>query len=493
MQQKLWERGHRMVNIVDPHIKKDDNYQVDRIAKEKNLLVRTSSGSIYEGHCWPGTSHYMDYRNPEASAFWASMFSYDNYESTPSLHIWNDMNEPSVFNGPEVTMPKDCVGYDNVEHRYWHNVNGFYYTRSCLNGLIDRNEGKNERPFILTRSFYAGSQRLSAVWSGDTPCTFEHLENAVHELLSMSTSSLSFYGADIPGFFHSPTVELFIRGYQVGSWMPFFRAHAHLDSPRREPYLMGDEALNLTRISVNRRYQMLPYWYSLFAANNRSGDPVIKSLWMRYPKDLQSYITEDEYLVGNDILVYPIVKDGIREVNVYFPESEEEWFDFYDYDKVYKKGINRVDAPLDKIPVYQRSGSIIPLQMRIRRSSTQMINDPYTLIIAVDKRNNTAVGKIYLDDTVSYDFIRKNLYFYREISFNNGIIESKIIDINGVYKAINRIERIVILNWKDSNNIKIVDKDGERELSKTYDSKRNVLTIRKPDCLLSEDWKITLN
>lgn len=186
--------------------------------------------------------------------------------------------------------------------------------------MIKRNKGENERPFILTRSFYAGSQRLSAVWSGDIPCEFEHIDNLVHELLATNTAGFSFYGGDIPGFFKSPTNELFIRFYQAGAWMPFFRAHAHLDSPRREPYLMGEEVLNITRDVVITRYTYLPYWYTLFARSNRTGEPVIKSLWMKYPKDPKAYDIQNEYLVGTDILVHPIVKDQIRE---------EEYYNYY--------------------------------------------------------------------------------------------------------------------------------------------------------------------
>jgi alpha 1,3-glucosidase len=103
MQKKLAAKGRHMVTIVDPHIKRDDSFRLHKEATEKGYYVKDASGKDFDGWCWPGSSSYLDMVNPEIRSWWGDKFSYENYVgSTPSLYIWNDMNEPSVCNGPEV-------------------------------------------------------------------------------------------------------------------------------------------------------------------------------------------------------------------------------------------------------------------------------------------------------------------------------------------------------------------------------------------------------
>lgn len=162
------------------------------------------------------------------------MFSFDNYEgSAPNLYVWNDMNEPSVFNGPEVTMLKDAVHYGGWEHRDIHNIYGLYVHMATADGLIQRSGGI-ERPFVLSRAFFSGSQRFGAVWTGDNTAEWDHLKISIPMCLSLALVGLSFCGADVGGFFKNPEPELLVRWYQMGAYQPFFRAHAHLDTGRRE-------------------------------------------------------------------------------------------------------------------------------------------------------------------------------------------------------------------------------------------------------------------
>jgi hypothetical protein len=158
MQEKLSSQGRKMVTIVDPHIKRDDNYYIHKKATEKGLYIKDKTGKKdYDGWCWPGSSSYLDFTNEHVRNWWAKQFAYDHYiGSTPSLFTWNDMNEPSVFNGPEVSMQKDLRNLDGVEHREWHNLYGILFQRATAEGLTRRNTDENVRPFVLSRSFFAG-------------------------------------------------------------------------------------------------------------------------------------------------------------------------------------------------------------------------------------------------------------------------------------------------------------------------------------------------
>jgi len=144
------------------------------------------------------------------------------------------MNEPSVFNGPEISMHKHNIHYGGWEHRDVHNVYGFYQFLATSQALTARD---NKRPFVLSRAFFAGSQRHGAIWTGDNTADFSHLKASVPMLLSVGVAGLAFAGADVGGFFGNPNPELFTRWYELGAFQPFFRGHAHLDTRRREPLL----------------------------------------------------------------------------------------------------------------------------------------------------------------------------------------------------------------------------------------------------------------
>ena len=184
-------------------------------------MKRADGAAPFEGECWPGNSAWVDYANPEGRDFWAGKMSTYLTAMGPTLHTWNDMNEPSVFQGPETTMPKNLKHVGGLEHRDLHNMYGFYQTMATFQG--HKKARPNLRPFILTRAIFAGSQRYAALWTGDNWASWEHLGASVPMLLSLSVSGMPFVGADVGGFFRDPEEQLLVRWYQTGSLQPFFR------------------------------------------------------------------------------------------------------------------------------------------------------------------------------------------------------------------------------------------------------------------------------
>lgn len=226
MTNNLTAKGRKLIVIVDPHIKRDPGYFLHNDAENNNYYVKTREGKDYEGWCWPGSSSYIDFFNPEVREYYANRFLLENYAgSTLDTYIWNDMNEPSVFNGPEITMPKDVVHHGGWEHRDVHNINGFMHTMSTFEGLL-RRSGRTLRPFILTRSAFAGSQRYVSIWTGDNAAEWSHLKISIPMCLSLAVGGMAFCGADVGGFFKNPDAELFARWYQV-SKIKFQLFHAH--------------------------------------------------------------------------------------------------------------------------------------------------------------------------------------------------------------------------------------------------------------------------
>lgn len=188
-------RGRKMVTIIDPHVKVARGYALHDMASSHGLYVKSEDGTAdYNGWCWPGKSSYLDFTASKVRTAWEGMFDSKTYPHfTEHLFTWNDMNEPSVFNGPEMTMPKSLKHMGGWEHRDLHNIYGYYLHRATFDGLLHAREDQ-VRPFVLSRAFFIGTQRYGAVWTGDNSASWEHLRSSVPMLLSLSVTGIVFCG-----------------------------------------------------------------------------------------------------------------------------------------------------------------------------------------------------------------------------------------------------------------------------------------------------------
>ncbi|XP_075556387.1 glucosidase 2 subunit alpha isoform X7 [Dermacentor variabilis] len=492
MIRNLTAKGRRMITIIDPHIKRESGYHIHSEATERGYYVKNKDGGDFEGWCWPGSSSYLDFLNPEVRQWWASKFALDQYRgSTEHLFTWNDMNEPSVFNGPEVTMHKDCVHTGGWEHRDIHNMYGMFLPMSTYMGHLLRS-GHKLRPFILSRSFFIGSQRYGAVWTGDNDADWKHLRITVPMLLSLSVAGISFCGADVGGFFRNPDSELSVRWYQAGAYQPFFRAHSHIHTKRREPWSFGPETLELVRGALYQRYALLPLWYTLFFENERTGVPPLRPLWMEFPQDKAGFTIDDEHLVGNALLVHPVTEAGATKVSVYFPGENEVWYDVETWEKF--DGLSTVSIPvtLSKIPVYQRGGTIVPKKERIRRCSTLTKDDPYTLQVALPKEGKPAEGTLYIDDGATFDYKKGDLLFLK-FKFVDNMLTSKILEGPGNFKTKAWVERVVIAGYPTRpSDVQLTTSKGTQSLQFTYEEKEQLLRVRKPGVNVAEKWTLKI-
>eukprot|EP00696_Hemimastix_kukwesjijk_P010827 gnl/Hemi2/2362_TR835_c0_g1_i2.p1 gnl/Hemi2/2362_TR835_c0_g1~~gnl/Hemi2/2362_TR835_c0_g1_i2.p1 ORF type:complete len:894 (+),score=296.09 gnl/Hemi2/2362_TR835_c0_g1_i2:162-2843(+) len=491
MQNNLAHKGRELVTIVDPHIKRDGDYYVHKEATSESLYVKNKDNNDYEGWCWPGSSSWLDFTNPKSREFWAQKFSPAQYKgATTSLYTWIDMNEPSVFSGPETTMPKDNLHDGQIEHRDVHNMYGFYQSMATVDAHAVL-RGSDQRPFLLTRSAFAGSQRFAALWTGDNQAKWDHLGRANAMLMTLGLAGMTFVGADVGGFFGNPDTELLVRWYQAGAFYPFFRAHAHIDTKRREPWLFGEPYTTQIREAVRIRYALLPYFYTAFRHANTEGTPVLRPMWVEFPKESNLFAAEDAFMVGPDLLVRPVFSPGATETAVFLPGTEK-WFDYHTHAAFGPGGVT-VPSPADRIPVFLRAGSIIPRQDRPRRSSWAMKEDPYTLVVALDSKGS-ATGDLYLDDgnTVAHQAGR---FSHRQFTYSaNSLVASAKQDLvgpkpDGSFAPSNVVERIVILGLaSEPKEIKVRGQSAPLEFR--YEGNR--VTVRKPDTLLVGDWAIDL-
>lgn len=511
MHKHLDKHERKLVLIVDPHIKNEGEYSVASEMKSKSLAVRNKDTSIYEGWCWPGSSHWIDCFNPATTKWWTSLFAYSSFlGTTPSTFIWNDMNEPSVFNGPETTMPKDNLHHGDWEHRDVHNLNGLTFVNATYTALLNRDPKSPRRPFVLTRSFFAGSQRMGAMWTGDNLAEWSHLATSIPMILSNNIAGFPFAGADIGGFFGNPSKELLVRFFQAGAFYPFMRAHAHIDTRRREPYLVGEPYTTIIAQALRLRYQLLPAWYTAFQEASVSGAPIVRPHYYVHPDDESAFAIDDQFYIGSTgLLVKPVVTEGAEAVDIYIPAGET-YFDYFDYTTYLGAGkAVTISASLEKIPLLMRGGHIIPRRDRPRRSSGLMRWDPFTLVVVVGK-NGEAEGTLYIDDGESFEY-ENGAFIHRKFIFSSSsssftltstpmspIASKPSIAYHKKMEKV-RIERIILVNapkaWEGKNKVG-VHEDGRTERSvglryeKAAGGRAAWAVVRDPGVGIGKGWWI---
>ena len=506
MEKQLEETERKLVVIIDPHIKNQGGYSVVEEMKSKDLAVHNKENNIFEGWCWPGSSHWIDAFSPAARAWWKSLFTYDKFKGTMSnVWLWNDMNEPSVFNGPEVTMPKDNMHHGNWEHRDVHNINGMTFHNATYQALIERKKGEVLRPFVLTRSFFAGSQRLGAMWTGDNEAKWSHLQESLPMVLNQGVSGFPFAGADVGGFFGNPSKELQTRWYQAGAFYPFFRAHAHIDTRRREPYLLGEPYTTIMTQALRLRYQLLPAWYTAFHEASVDGSPIIRPQYYVHQTDEKGFGIDDQLYVGaTGLMAKPVTTEGGDSVDIYLAD-DEQYYDYFDYTIYHGAGkSHKVAAALDKIPLLMQGGHIIPRKDRPRRSSGLMRWDPYTLVVVLSK-DATAEGSLYLDDGETFDF-QSGAYVHRCFRFSDSSLSSEDVGTKGPKSATYlksvagvHVERVIVINapksWETRSEVLVQGGAKARaKASLTWhgqsSGKADWAVVRNPGVAIGTDWKI---
>ena len=511
MHKHLNKRERKLVAIIDPHIKNTDKYPVVEELKSKGLAVKNKDGNDYEGWCWPGSSYWVDCFNPASIAWWKTLFKYDSFKGTgPNTFIWNDMNEPSVFNGPETTMPKDNLHYGNWEHRDVHNINGMTFHNATYDALLERKKGDIRRPFALTRSFFAGSQRIGAMWTGDNLAEWSHLAASIPMVLNQGISGFPFAGADVGGFFGNPSKELLTRWYQAGTFYPFFRGHAHIDTRRREPYIPGSPYTEIITQALRLRYQLLPAWYTAFHEASTTGAPIVRPNFYVHPEDDKGFAIDDQLYIGSTgLLAKPVVAEGADSVSIYTAD-DQPYYDYFDYTTYSGAGHHTIKAPLDKIPLLMQGGHIIPRRDRPRRSSGLMKWDPFTLVVVLDKADN-AEGTLYVDDGETFDF-EQGAYIHRRFQFDKATKALTSINIGDTgaktaawHKTMSkvRVEKVIIVGapseWKGKTEV-VVSEEGAKESARkkkveftfhpAQGKKAAWAVVRDPKVAVGKGWKI---
>ena len=349
----LKTQGIKAVTIIDPGVKVEKDYPMYEEGIAGGYFAKTPQGDTYINAVWPGDAVFPDFGRPEVRSWWGEQLHF--YTELGVAGVWNDMNEPASFNGP---LPDDIVFTDEdspASHAQMHNVYGHNMAKATYEGW-KKLTGK--RPFVITRACYSGSQKYTTAWTGDNQSLWTHLRMAIPQQCNLGLSGMAFIGTDIGGFGADTTPELMARWVQAGCFSPLFRNHCAKGSMNQEPWLFGEEVLSIYRKYVELRYSLLPYFYDLCRVCEQTGLPIIRPLVLHYENDTNVRNMNDEFLVGESLLIAPVVDQGVTKRLVYLPEGI--WYDYWTHEEYQGGQYYPVDAPIDVCPIFVKTGSILP-------------------------------------------------------------------------------------------------------------------------------------
>lgn len=377
----LEREGFKAVAILDPGIKIDPQYAAYQDGLRDDVFLKYPDGRLVTAPVWPGQCHFPDFTCAKTRAWWAERVA--ALAQAGFAGLWNDMNEPAVLTFQRGATLPDYVAHDWDSARQshvggGHNVYGTQMARATREGL--QKQRPDKRPFVLTRASYAGAQRYCSAWTGDNGATWDHLRLSISMVLNAGLSGISFTGPDVGGFAGDPDAELYTRWVQLGSLLPYFRVHSAVGTSRREPWSFGERYETIIRRALEMRYQLLPYIYSSFAQCAQEGLPIVRPLLMSDPEDDNLRGLDDAFLLGDSILVAPVLEQGATQRELYLPRGV--WYEFDTGKLIDGSRTITIPAPLERIPVYVRAGKTIPLWPVMQYVGEKPIEEPRLRVYA---------------------------------------------------------------------------------------------------------------
>ena len=392
----LHEQGYKVVTMIDPGIKVDRGYWVYEEGLEHDVFCSYPDGSRFVGPVWPGNCCFPDYTSARVRAWWGEL--YRGLVDVGVDGFWNDMNEPAVFGHGTTTMANtvqhEWEGH-GAGHREAHNAYGMQMARATVEGLARLRP--NERPMVISRSVWAGSQRYNLHWLGDNRSDWASLRNVLPLALNMGLSGMPFTGPDTGGFVGTPDGELLVRWNQLSTFTPLFRNHTSTGTGDQEPWRLGPDCEAISRAYIELRYRLLPYFYTAFWQAAQTGMPMMRPLFLTFQDERYTHSLEDEYLFGDAILVAPITEAGRTVRQAYLPPGR--WYEFWDDSLTAGPQIRHLKAPLERLPLLIRAGSVVPAWPPMQHTGEHSVD---ALTLHVYPGNGESM--LYEDDGLSWDF-----------------------------------------------------------------------------------------
>ena len=424
----LHSKNFKSVYMIDPGVKAQQGYWVDDQLMANGYEVRDEEGKPYVGKVWPGDCHFPDFTRPEVRSWWSTL--YPPFMAQGVDGIWNDMNEPAVFEGPRSSMPIMNMhqGGDGLRpdvHLRYHNIYGLNMVRASRQGLLLANPTK--RPFVLSRSNFLGGHRYAATWTGDNYSNWEQFMASIPMSITLGLSGQPFNGPDIGGFCGDSNGKLVANWTAVGVYFPFVRNHCIDGGRAQEPWAFDQECLDVCRTAINRRYRLMPYIYRLFHEASRNGMPVMRPVFMADARDKSLRAEQKAFMLGADLIIIP---RWAGDANL--PGGDWDILPLEDKDDGFQPYLA------------QRPGSVIPMA-NLYQNTVEMKTDSLTLLVNPDSEGR-AEGRLYEDAGDGFDYRLGGYAEYRLQAVTVGKkLTVSIAKVDGKAEAKARVLRIGIV------------------------------------------------
>lgn len=295
----------------------------------------------------------------------------------------------------DYTIWFNTSNYDGTRMYDTHNFHGHLMAMTMQKSMTLRRP--ELRPFVLTRSTWAGTGRKVAHWFGDNASDWEHYRTTIRQMLAfVSMHQMPMVGSDVCGFNGNTNEPLCARWAMLGAFQPFYRNHAELSTIQQEFYQWPSVA-KAAKKAIDARYKLLDYIYTALHYQTTTGAPMINPLFFLYPNDANTFGIQEQWFYGDALLISPVTAENSDTVTYYLPN--DIFYNYWTYEKIEGKGANVTESGLSTsdIPVHIRGGSIIPMRRDSANTTKALRENDFVVLVAPDA-NGYAKGRLYLDE-----------------------------------------------------------------------------------------------
>ena len=380
--------------------------------KEKDMFVKASdSDEPGIGTWWGGKGVFVDFTNAATREHWKTYLK-ENVLDYGTSSVWNDNCEYDSM------IDKDCRCSFEGKGGTIGQLKSVMSNIMCQTAVEAVHETyDNVRPYIVCRSGHCGIQRYAQTWAGDNLTCWDSLQYNVATILGLSLRGVAHQGCDLGGFFGpAPEAELLVRWIQNGIFQPRFSIHStNTDNTVTEPWMYSD-CTDYIREAIRFRYRLFPYLYSLMERAHETGLPIMEPLCSAFQNDPSCYDEGIDFMFGDSLLVANVVEKGAETRTVYFPEGQS-FYDYYTRQKY--EGGSTVEFPVDlgSIPMFVKSGGIIPMASNQMDNLTTQTVTGITLLCEAGQDNTFT---LYEDDGISMDY-EEGKFLKTHINMKTGV------------------------------------------------------------------------
>lgn len=412
------QQGIKTILITEPFILTTSGRWKE--AADEKILATDQQGKPFTYDFYFGHTGLIDLFDPHARDWFWNV--YKTFKAKGVTGWWGDLGEPEVH--PAALQHKNGSA-DDV-----HNIYGHEWAKLIAEGYA--RDFPQERPFILMRAGYSGSQRYGMIpWSGDVSRSWGGLRSQPEIALQMGMQGMAYMHSDLGGF-AGPNLddELYARWLQYGVFQPVFRPHAQ-EEVASEPVFREAKTKALAKAAIELRYRLLPYNYTLAFDNHETGLPLMRPLFFVEPGNPALSAVADSYLWGSEFLVHPVLQTGQQQAEIYFP-GERTWFDFYSGEAHAAGSSARVKIVADHIPVFVRAGAFIPMAKPMQ-NTREYSGSEFDLHYYHDASVTHASGKLFDDDGETADSVAQQKYavMYFQSEYASGTLRLQLSCITG--------------------------------------------------------------